>query len=64
MVGWWLCVAENNSPQRSVSVVWRSSLCASTSCVDMHIPVVGELISKISAASRQKVSCVTGCGMQ
>ena len=27
-----MCVAENNSPQRSVSVVWRSSLCAVIGC--------------------------------
>ena len=64
MVGWWLYVAKINSPQGSVSVVWRSSLCAGMSCVDMYIPVVGELISSISALSKEKVSCSTGCGMQ
>ena len=64
MIGWWLSVAKNNSPQRSMSVVWRSSLYAGMCCVDMHIPVVGELISRISTVSRYKVSCVTGCGIQ
>ena len=32
MVGWWLYVAEIHSPQRSVSAVWRSSLCAGMGC--------------------------------
>ena len=33
-------------------------------CEEMYIPVVRELISRISAVSRYKVLCVTGCGIQ
>ena len=46
-----------------MSVMWSSSLYAGMNCEEMYIPVVGELISSISAVSRQKVLCVTGCAM-